>query len=242
MFQRERSRLSGSVAGADTQSGHLDSRGRRHSANGHPCRTGRTGQTARLLDVTFFIYVTADADGLRHLLRADRRRSRPALSGGTLATDRCIGRTERANAQCVMPPSTCPPAWPTTKRSSGLRGRNPLSFWSLPAQISRIESGGIFLHGLSPCRLDQLLATPADVRGHVDPGGGVFAADLCGLGDLAKMSTPRRWCWGSASSSSIRRLRLLVPQKSFPPWLAAWLPPLMTALAAFTLLFYTEDG
>jgi len=27
-----------------------------------------------------------------------------------------------------------------------------------------------------------------------------------------------------------------------PPWLAAWLPPLLTALAAFTLLFYTEDG
>ena len=27
-----------------------------------------------------------------------------------------------------------------------------------------------------------------------------------------------------------------------PPWLAAWLPPILTALAAFTLLFYTEDG
>ena len=27
-----------------------------------------------------------------------------------------------------------------------------------------------------------------------------------------------------------------------PPWLAAWLPPVLTALAAFTLLFYTEDG
>jgi lipopolysaccharide export system permease protein len=27
-----------------------------------------------------------------------------------------------------------------------------------------------------------------------------------------------------------------------PPWLAAWLPPMLTALAALTLLFYTEDG
>jgi Flp pilus assembly protein CpaB len=27
-----------------------------------------------------------------------------------------------------------------------------------------------------------------------------------------------------------------------PPLVAAWLPPLLTALAAFTLLFYTEDG
>ena len=27
-----------------------------------------------------------------------------------------------------------------------------------------------------------------------------------------------------------------------PPFLAAWLPPVLTALAAFTLLFYTEDG
>jgi lipopolysaccharide export system permease protein len=27
-----------------------------------------------------------------------------------------------------------------------------------------------------------------------------------------------------------------------PPVVAAWLPAVLTALAAFTLLFYTEDG
>ena len=27
-----------------------------------------------------------------------------------------------------------------------------------------------------------------------------------------------------------------------PPFVSAWLPPILTALAAFTLLFYTEDG
>ena len=61
------------------------------------------------------------------------------------------------------------------------------------------------------------------------------------LGDLARMSVAAV-VLGFAFFFVNQAASAFGSAEVIPPWLAAWLPPLLTALAAFTLLFYTEDG
>jgi len=68
-----------------------------------------------------------------------------------------------------------------------------------------------------------------------------FSLRLMRLGDLARMSVSAvvlgfAFFFLNQFSSAMGSAEVVAP------FVAAWLPPVLTALAAFTLLFYTEDG
>ncbi len=112
-------------------------------------------------------------------------------------------------------------------------------FWSLPNQIQRIEDAG-FASTAYRLRLQQLLATPL-VFAAMSILAAAFSLRLMRLGDLARMSVAAvvlgfAFFFLNQFSSAMGSAEVV------PPLVAAWLPPLLTALAAFTLLFYTEDG
>jgi lipopolysaccharide export system permease protein len=88
--------------------------------------------------------------------------------------------------------------------------------------------------------LQQLLATPL-MFAAMSILAAAFSLRLMRLGDLARMSMAAvvlgfGFFFVNQAASAFGSAEVI------PPWLAAWLPPLLTALAAFTLLFYTEDG
>ena len=68
-----------------------------------------------------------------------------------------------------------------------------------------------------------------------------FSLRLMRLGDLARMSAAAV-VLGFAFFFINQFAAALGAAEAIPPFLAAWLPPMLTALSAFTLLFYTEDG
>ena len=68
-----------------------------------------------------------------------------------------------------------------------------------------------------------------------------FSLRLMRLGDLAKM-TVAAVVLGFAFFFVNQFSSAMGSAEVVPPFVAAWLPPVLTALAAFTLLFYTEDG
>ena len=68
-----------------------------------------------------------------------------------------------------------------------------------------------------------------------------FSLRLMRLGDLARMSAAAvvlgfGFFFLNQSAAAFGSAEVI------PPFVAAWLPPILTALAALTLLFYTEDG
>ena len=112
-------------------------------------------------------------------------------------------------------------------------------FWSLPNQISRIENAG-FTSTAYRLRFQQLLATPL-VLAAMSILAAAFSLRLMRLGDLARMSVAAvvlgfAFFFLNQFSSAMGSAEVVAP------FVAAWLPPVLTALAAFTLLFYTEDG
>jgi len=112
-------------------------------------------------------------------------------------------------------------------------------FWSLPNQIRRIEDAG-FASTAYQLRLQQLLATPL-IFGAMSILAAAFSLRLMRLGDLARM-TVAAVVLGFAFFFLNQFSSAMGSAEVVPPIIAAWLPPILTALAAFTLLFYTEDG
>ncbi|QBX37817.1 LPS export ABC transporter permease LptG [Brevundimonas sp. S30B] len=235
LWQRERERLSGSAAGpgaeeaiwlreGDQQRQMIIRAARQDPAN------------ARLLDVTFFIYTTREGERREFTERIDADTA--SLSAGrwrlTEAEGALIGQRAVRYA--------------TLDLLSNLdddevfdRFPRPQStpFWSLPNQIQRIENAG-FSSSAYRLRLQQLLATPL-VFAAMAILAAAFSLRLMRLGDLARMSVSAvilgfGFFFLNQFSSAMGSADVV------PPVVAAWLPPLLTALAAFTLLFYTEDG
>jgi lipopolysaccharide export system permease protein len=235
MFQRERSRLSGSVAGADTNQAIWIREG--DDTRQMVIRAARQDRAnARLLDVTFFIY-TADADGLRQFSERIDARSAALAAGRWRLTDALGAQAgQRAVRYATL---DLPSSLADDEAFERFARPQSTPFWSLPAQISRIEAAG-FSSTAYQLRLDQLLATPL-MFAAMSILAAAFSLRLMRLGDLAKMSTAAvvlgfGFFFVNQAASAFGSAEVI------PPWLAAWLPPLMTALAAFTLLFYTEDG
>ena len=235
MFQRERSRLSGSVAGADTNQAIWIREG--DDTRQMVIRAARQDRAnARLLDVTFFIY-TADADGLRQFSERIDARSAALAAGRWRLTDAFGAQAgQRAVRYATL---DLPSSLADDEAFERFARPQSTPFWSLPAQISRIEAAG-FSSTAYQLRLDQLLATPL-MFAAMSILAAAFSLRLMRLGDLAKMSTAAvvlgfGFFFVNQAASAFGSAEVI------PPWLAAWLPPLMTALAAFTLLFYTEDG
>lgn len=234
LFQRERQRLSGSVLGGDGQAIWLREGDENRQTVIRAERQDRA--SGRLLGVTFFIYTT-DPDGRRTVSERIQAAS-ATLSAGKWRLLDAVG------AQ----PGERQVRYATLDLLSSLadeeafeRFARPQStpFWSLPAQITRIEEAG-FSSTAYRLRLQQQLAIPL-MFAAMSILVAAFSLRLMRLGDLARTI---------ASAVVLGFAFFFVNQASaafgsaqvIPPILAAWLPPVLTALAAFTLLFYNEDG
>ncbi|MFC7379327.1 LptF/LptG family permease [Brevundimonas sp. GCM10030266] len=235
LFQRERSRLSGSVAGNDAPQAVWIREG--DDTRQMVIRADRQDRTGgRLLGVTFFIYVN-DGEGLRTFSERIDAASASLSAGRWRLVDAVgaqIGQRAVRYATLDLPSSLA-------DQEAFERFARPqsTSFWSLPAQIARIENAGFSATGYD-LRLQQLLATPL-MFAAMSILAAAFSLRLMRLGDLARMSASAV-VLGFAFFFVNQAASAFGSAEVIPAWLAAWLPPLLTALAAFTLLFYTEDG
>lgn len=235
LFQRERARLSGSAVGADADRAIWIREG--DDTRQMVVRAERQDRSnARLLDVTFFIY-TNDADGLRTFSeRIDAESA--SLSSGSWRLVNAVGAQigQRAVGYATL---DLPSSLADEEAFERFARPQATSFWSLPAQIKRVEAAG-FSSTAYRLRLQQLLATPL-MFAAMSILAAAFSLRLMRLGDLAKMSAAAvvlgfGFFFVNQAASAFGSAEVI------PPGLAAWLPPILTALAAFTLLFYTEDG
>jgi lipopolysaccharide export system permease protein len=235
LYQRERTRLSGPVAGAEASRAVWIREG--DDTRQMVVRAERQDRSrARLLDVTFFIY-TNDAEGMRTFSeRIDADSA--SLSNGRWRLVNAVGAEigQRAVRYATL---DLPSSLADDEAFERFARPQATSFWSLPAQISRVEAAG-FSSTAYRLRLQQLLATPL-MFAAMSILAAAFSLRLMRLGDLARMSVAAvvlgfGFFFVNQAASAFGSAEVI------PPWLAAWLPPLLTALAAFTLLFYTEDG
>ncbi len=235
LFQRERARLSGSAAGAEARPTVWIREG--DDTRQMVIRAERQDRAnARLLDVTFFIY-TNDAAGMRTFSeRIDADSA--SLSNGSWRLVNAIGAEigQRAVRYATL---DLPSSLADEEAFERFARPQATSFWSLPAQIDRVEAAG-FSSTAYRLRLQQLLATPL-MFAAMSILAAAFSLRLMRLGDLARMSVAAV-VLGFAFFFVNQAASAFGSAEVIPPWLAAWLPPLLTALAAFTLLFYTEDG
>jgi lipopolysaccharide export system permease protein len=235
LFQRERARLSGSVAGAEANQAVWIREG--DDARQIVIRAARQDRArAQLLGVTFFIY-TNDERGLRTFSERIDAASATLANGSWRLVD-AVGA--QAGQRAVRYSSLSLPS-SLADEEAFERFARPQStpFWSLPAQIARVEAAG-FSSTAYRLRLQQLLATPL-MFAAMSILAAAFSLRLMRLGDLARMSVAAV-VLGFGFFFVNQAAAAFGSAEVIPPWLAAWLPPLLTALAAFTLLFYTEDG
>lgn len=235
LFQRERARLSGSAVGADAERSIWIREG--DDTRQMVVRAERQDRAnARLLDVTFFIY-TNDSDGMRTFSeRIDADSA--SLSNGSWRLVNAVGAEigQRAVRYATL---DLPSSLADEEAFERFARPQATSFWSLQAQIRRVEAAG-FSSTAYRLRLQQLLATPL-MFAAMSILAAAFSLRLMRLGDLAKMSVAAvvlgfGFFFVNQAASAFGSAEVI------PPGLAAWLPPILTALAAFTLLFYTEDG
>lgn len=235
LFQRERARLSGSMTGTSENQSVWIREG--DDTRQMVVRAERQDRSrARLLDVTFFIY-TNDAASVRTFSEQIDARS-ASLSNGSWrlvnATGAEIGQRAVRYATLDLPSSLA-----DEEAFERFARPQATSFWSLPAQIARVEAAG-FSSTAYRLRLQQLLATPL-MFAAMSILAAAFSLRLMRLGDLARMSVAAV-VLGFGFFFVNQAMAAFGSAEVISPWLAAWLPPLLTALAAFTLLFYTEDG
>lgn len=235
LFQRERARISGAVLGAERQEAIWLREG--EADRQMVIRAGRQDQSnARLLDVTFFIYATAP-DGERAFAERIDAASATLKAGSWRlidATGARIGQRAVTYATLDLPSSLA-----DNEAFERLARPQSTPFWSLPGQIRRIEAAG-FSSTAHRLRLQQLLATPL-MFAAMSILAAAFSLRLMRLGDLARM-TVAAVVLGFAFFFVNQFSAAMGSAEVVPPFLAAWLPPVLTALAALTLLFYTEDG
>jgi lipopolysaccharide export system permease protein len=194
------------------------------------------GSGVQLRDVVLFVY-KIDADGAFQFSRrieADQARlvnHRWVLSGVKEANP----GAEATQVDEITLPSTL------NQRTALERFSSPqaVPFWSLPGVISRTERAGF---SATPYRLqfDQLLATPL-MFAAMSVLAAAFSLRLLRLGGLAQLA-------GSGVALGFvlyfmgQFFNSLGKAEIIPPFMAAWLPPLLALLAGFTALCYTEDG
>lgn len=235
LFQRERGRISDTVRGAGrAEAIWLREGDDQRQMIIRAARQDRAG--GRLLDVAFFIYA-ADPEGRRAFSeRIDARSA--SLSAGRWTLVDAVGAQigQRAVRYATL---DLPSTLADEEAFERLARPQSTPFWSLPRQIERIEDAG-FSSTAYRLRLQQQLSTPL-VFAAMSILAAAFSLRLMRLGDLVKMAAAAvvlgfLFFFLNQFSSAMGAAEVV------PPFLAAWLPPLLTALAAFTLLFYTEDG
>ena len=235
LFQRERARISGSVLGAEEQEAIWlrEGEGPRQMV----IRAGRQDRAnARLLDVTFFIYAT-DPQGQRQFTERIDAPSASLSAGRWRLFDAVGAQTgQRAVRYATL---DLPSALADEEAFERFARPQSTPFWSLPGQIQRIEDAG-FSSTAYRLRLQSLLSTPLAFAAMTILAA-AFSLRLMRLGDLARMAVAAV-VLGFAFFFLSQFSAAMGSAEVVPPFVAAWLPAILTALAAFTLLFYTEDG
>ena len=235
LFQRERERISGAARSGEPQEAVWLREG--NDQRQMVIRAARQDRrNARLLDVTFFIYTT-DAEGGRSFLeRIDAASA--SLSAGSWRLLNAVGAQtgQRAVRYATL---DLPSSLADEEAFERFARPQSTPFWSLPGQIRRIEDAG-FTSTAYRLRFQQLLATPL-MFAAMSILAAAFSLRLMRLGDLARM-TGAAVVLGFGFFFVNQFTSALASGEVIPPFLAAWLPAVLTALAAFTLLFYTEDG
>ncbi|MGV3579356.1 LPS export ABC transporter permease LptG [Brevundimonas sp.] len=235
LFQRERQRISGSIVSGNEQEAIWLREG--DGPRQMVIRAGRQDRAnARLLDTTFFIYVT-DPEGRREFTeRIDAASA--SLSAGRW---RLIDAVGAQTGQRAVRYATLDLPSNLADEEAFERFARPQStpFWSLPGQIQRIEDAG-FSSTAYQLRLQTLLSTPLAFAAMTILAA-AFSLRLMRLGDLARMAVAAV-VLGFAFFFLNQFSAAMGSAEVVPPFVAAWLPAILTALAAFTLLFYTEDG
>ena len=235
LFQREKARISGSLPGRDDAEAIWlrEGEGQRQMV----IRAGRQDRgNARLLDVTFFIYAS-DPSGRRAFTERIDAASASLAAGRWRLVDAVGAQVgQRATRYATLDlPSTL------ADDEAFERFARPQStpFWSLPGQIERIEDAG-FSSTAYRLRLQELLSTPL-MFAAMSILAAAFSLRLMRLGDLARMAISAvvlgfGFFFLNQFSSAMGSAEVV------SPFIAAWLPAVLTGLAALTLLFYTEDG
>jgi lipopolysaccharide export system permease protein len=235
LFQRERARISGSVLGAEEQQAIWLREG--DGPRQMVIRAGRQDRAnARLLDVTFFIYATDPQGQRRFTERIDAPSA--SLSAGRWRLFDAVGAQtgQRAVRYATL---DLPSALADEEAFERFARPQSTPFWSLPGQIQRIEDAG-FSSTAYRLRLQSLLSTPLAFAAMTILAA-AFSLRLMRLGDLARMAVAAV-VLGFAFFFLSQFSAAMGSAEVVPPFVAAWLPAILTALAAFTLLFYTEDG
>ncbi|WP_421728738.1 LPS export ABC transporter permease LptG [Brevundimonas sp.] len=235
LYQRERARISGeSRTGEANEAIWLREGEAQRQMIIRAERQDRTN--ARLLAVTFFIYTT-DPDGRRAFTERIDAASASLNAGRWRLVDAVGAQTgQRAVRYATL---DLPSSLADEEAFNRFARPQSTSFWSLPAQIGRIEDAG-FSSTAYRLRLQQLLSTPLAFAA-MSILAAAFSLRLMRLGDLARMAAAAvvlgfGFFFLNQFSSAMGSAEVV------PPFVAAWLPTVLTALAAFTLLFYTEDG
>lgn len=197
---------------------------------------GRNPQTSELRDVSMFVYA-ADENGRRVFQRRIEAESARLVPGAWELTN---AREAAAGEQAV--------SYATLSIRSNLsvedafnRFEQPQSvpFWRLPGLISTIESAG-FSATRYQLRFQELLATPLMLAA-MSILAAAFSLRLMRLGDMPFMVVSAI-ALGFLFYFLNALMRALGEAEVLPPFAAAWIPPLLVVLSAFTLLCYTEDG
>ena len=236
LFQRERARISGAVRGgieAQQAVWLREGEGDRQMV----IRAGRQDRAnARLLDVTFFVYRTAP-DGIRTFSERIDAATASLSAGRWRLTDAQAAQTgQRAMRYATL---DLPSALADEEAFERFARPQSTPFWSLPGQIQRIEDAG-FSSTAYRLRLQQLLATPL-MFAAMSILAAAFSLRLMRLGDMARMIV-MAVALGFGFFFLNQFSAAMGSAEVTPPFISAWLPAVLTALAAFTLLFYTEDG
>lgn len=192
--------------------------------------------SGQLIDASFFIYSTTEDGRRRFTERIDAATA--SLNAGRWRLTEALGGQSGQKAV----------RYATIDLPSSLRDEEAfqhferpqsLSIWQLPDQIRRIDSAG-FASTAYDLRLQQLLAMPL-MFAAMSILAAAFSLRLMRLGDMARMAVSAvvmgfGFYFVNQFSSAMGSAEVV------PPFVAAWLPAILTALAALTLLIYTEDG
>jgi lipopolysaccharide export system permease protein len=201
---------------------------------GAAARTGAGGVS--LKDTSFFIYVL-DENGEPEFSRRIEAGKARLMKGFWLLTD---ARDATPGGKAARYASLSIPS-NLDDRTALERYASPqsISFWTLPTAIARIEEAGFSAVNYR-LRLQQLLAAPM-LYAAMSVLAASFSLKLARLGGLAGLAGA-----GVAGGFGVFFLdqlsASLAKAEVVPPFAAAWIPPILALLSAFTLLFYTEDG
>jgi lipopolysaccharide export system permease protein len=190
----------------------------------------------RLQNVSLFVYTLDEHDRLQFSRLIEAREAVLNRGFWQLYGARDAGPGEKAVTYDTLSiPSNLNPATAFQKFDAPAS----VDIWALPGVIRRIGAAG-FSTTAYWLRFWELLATPF-LYAAMSILAAAFSLRLMRLGGLAMLASS-----GVALGFVIFFFNQLCDALGqadvIPPFLAAWTPPILALLSAFTLLCYTEDG